>query len=159
MRCDADAVGVIDKETLVTHDELYNVMRQTYNELLELIETAGFQSVLEELYELPEGERPRYVEEILLRPERLTERGVVLPQGILLQRSSFGDRRPTLFCIKKYLPERYQAFWENVNITFDNPYEDSTIPRDESAWRKPIPIEVQALLLSAGITPKELGIA
>jgi hypothetical protein len=146
-------------EAPTAQNELYGVMRRTYDELLELVDTPGFQLILEELYSLPETHRPGYVEDVILRPERLRDRGVIIPEEILVQRSSFGDRRPTLFCIKKYLPDGYREFWENVNITFDNDFIESlTVPKDERAWRKPLPIEVQALLMSVGMAPSDVGI-
>lgn len=138
--------------------ELYEVMRKFYDELIAFSATAGFRSVLEELYALPEEDRPHYVNSVIMNKNELRARGVVPPEGILILRSSFGDRRPTLFCIKKYLPERYQVFWENVNITFDNAFEQDAVARDETAWRKPLPIDVQSLLLTQGVTAGELGV-
>ena len=144
-------------KTMPTTDELYRVMRKGYDELIEFVTTPSFQQLHAELYSLPERERPRYVEEVLLNPERLKARGVTVPEDIFIQRSSFGDRRPTLFCVKKYLPHHCHVFWQNVNLTFDNESLENVMD-DERAWRKPLPVEAQKLLIEQGATAEELGI-
>jgi hypothetical protein len=143
-------------EVVVDSENLYQVMRRTYDELLDVVAREEFQALLHELYSLHPTERPSFVLSEILPVEKREKRGVILPEGILVQRSSFGDGRPTLFCIKKYLPEDCREFWENVNITFDNKFEEGDVPRDESAWRKPIPISVNALILAAGMIPKDV---
>ncbi|GAA5024170.1 hypothetical protein GCM10025734_82300 [Kitasatospora paranensis] len=45
--------------------------------------------------------------------------GVFVPAGLTIQRSTFRDDRPTLFCIVKHLP--HGLLWEKVTVTFDNP--------------------------------------
>jgi hypothetical protein len=142
----------------VTSAELYQVMREAYDEILNFIATPAFRSVCAELFSLPETKRPAYVREVLLNEERLRAKGVDIPKGMLLLRSAFGDRRPTLFCVKKWLPERYHSFWQNVNITFDNDFADTEVPSDERAWRKPLPADVQALLVETGTTTDELAV-
>jgi hypothetical protein len=84
----------------------------------------------------------------------LAKRGVERPPDLLIQRSAFGDRRPTLFCVKKWLPP--DMFWENVNITFDNEFDDNAIPRDESAWRAPVPVALQHEYLSGNLSEAEV---
>ena len=34
-------------------------------------------------------------------------RGFTVPEGILIQASAFGDRRPTLFAVKKFLLKKF----------------------------------------------------
>jgi hypothetical protein len=143
--------------TLPTTDELYRTMRASYDELIAFVTTPNFQRLHAALYALPERERPRYVEEVFLNPERLRANGVVVPEGILIQRSSFGDRRPTLFCVKKYLPPDLQVFWQNVNITFDNDVLENVLD-DERAWRKPLPVDAQKLLMEHDMTAEDLGV-
>ncbi len=130
-------------------EELAQVMRETYDELIEFVTTPEFRAVCEEMGAIPENERPLFVKLVLLNKAELKERGIVPPEGILIQRSTFGDRRPTLFCVKKYLPTKYHDAWENVNLTFDNTYDPDEVPRDGAlAWRRPLPVEMQAQLMA-----------
>ncbi|WP_327090277.1 hypothetical protein OIE66_06540 [Nonomuraea sp. NBC_01738] len=127
-------------------------MRETYDELIEFVSTAEFQQVHSDLMSLPENERPEFVQKVFLNPEKLCSRGVVTPPGILIQMSAFGDRRPTLYAVKKFLPKKYHAAWENVNLTFSNDYDDSAISKDpEIAWRAPLPVALQNELIAQGI--------
>ncbi|MGW1642663.1 hypothetical protein [Streptomyces lavendulae] len=124
-------------------------MRRTYDELIDFVVTPEFQAVHRELMELPENERPEFVQRVLLDPDELRIRGVIVPSGILVQMSAFGDRRPTLFAVKKFLPEKYHRAWENVNFTFNNSYDESAIRRDaENAWRAPLPVALQNELIA-----------
>jgi|SRR5215211_1075491 len=144
-------------------EELSAVMRRTYDEIIEFITTPAFKAVYEELRSLPGTERTAFVNRVLLRPEELANRGVVVPEGILIQASAFGDRRPTLFAVKKFLPPKYHGAWENVNWTFDNKYGDEGITRSsEDAWRPPLPVPLQNALMERGIdleaVPVEFGV-
>ena len=93
--------------------ELAAAMRQTYDELIAFVTEPAFQVVYKELRELPTTERPAFVNNVLLRPEELEKRAVCIPPGILIQTSAFGDRRPTLFAVKKFLPVKFHDAWEN----------------------------------------------
>ncbi len=139
-------------------EELYEVMKHAYDELIAFVVTPAFQLVLSELYSLPMTHRPAFVRTVLLVGDRLRAKGVEVPEGLLILRSAFGDRRPTLFCVKKWLPARYQVYWQNVNITFDNSFGDDDVPRDARAWRRPLPVEVGAMLIERGLTAEELGV-
>jgi hypothetical protein len=142
----------------ITSEELYRVMRQAYDDIIGFVSTPAFRQVCSELYSLTETDRPRYVREVLLDQDRLKEKGVEVPEGLLIQRSAFGDRRPTLFCVKKFIPERFHMYWQNVNITFDNDFGDADAPRDIRAWRRPLPADVQAILVEHKTTAEELGV-
>jgi hypothetical protein len=134
----------------ITAADIYRSMRQAYDELIDFVTTKEFENIVDELYALPPTNRPQFVNDVILNETELKKRGIVPPAGILLQRSSFGDRRPTLFVVKKYIPELHQTHWQNVNITFDNPFDEADVPRDERAWRPPLPFEVQQALVAAG---------
>lgn len=123
-------------------------MKKGYSELLNFACKPEFQAMLDELYSLAPHERPAFVNSVILNPSQMAKRGLKPPCDILIQKSSFGDRRPTLFCIKKYIDERLQTHWQNVNITFDNLYEDEDIPRGSEAWRPPLPFELQQALIT-----------
>jgi hypothetical protein len=120
-------------------------MRATYDDLIDFVATPKFRALMDEFGRLPSHERPAFVLSVLLNKDELARRGVHTPEGILIQRSAFGDRRPTLFCVKKYLPQKYSDVWQNVNITIDNQFADESVSRaPEIAWRQPLPVDVQA---------------
>lgn len=144
-----------------TREELSAAMAAGYKELIAYVNGAGFRQTFEELYSLPEEDRPQFVKDVFMNAEERNRRGMPAPPGVLVQTSAFGDRRPTLFCVKKFLPERFHGAWENVNLTFDNEFEDETISRDPKiAWRKPLPVGLQNVLMSASLdaeTVPDLG--
>ena len=91
------------------------------------------------------------------------ERGLDVPDGVLIQTSAFGDRRPTLFAVKKFLPKKFHGAWENVNWTFSNEYVDEKVTRDpDASWRPPLPIDLQNQIISSNgdlsAVPDEYGI-
>jgi hypothetical protein len=144
-------------------EELARVMRETYDQLIDFATTPAFRALHSELMKLPEHQRYAFVLGVILSPEERKKRGVETPEGILFQTSAFGDRRPTLFVIKKFLPERYHTAWENLNITFDNPYDDEAVSRvPEMAWRPPLPVALQGAAMSCGIDldslPNDIGV-
>jgi hypothetical protein len=132
-----------------TRAELAAAMRSTYDELISFVSQPAFRAVYEELRALPPSQRPKFVNDVLVNRQELMRRGVDIPDGILVQTSAFGDRRPTLFAVKKFLPEKFHAAWENVNLTFDNEYADDAVSRDPGlAWRKPLPVSLQSQLIA-----------
>ena len=72
-----------------------------------------------ELWSLPEEDRAQFVLDVLLTPDGLRARDVVVPNGLVIQRSTFRDNRPTLFCVTKHLDPG--LLWEKVTVTIDNP--------------------------------------
>jgi hypothetical protein len=62
-----------------------------------------FQRALAELAELDQEARERFVSEELLNSTRRKLRGIVPPDGMIIQRSRFADGRPTLFCVSMEL--------------------------------------------------------
>lgn len=132
--------------------ELAAAMSANYQDILEFITQPVFQAMFAEMMALPPARRPAYVSDVWLEPLELERRGLHVPEGILIQTSAFGDRRPTLFVVKKFLPEKYHSAWENVNWTFNNDFKDEDVPRDpESSWRMPLTVSVQNALLAGGI--------
>lgn len=131
-----------------THEEIRAALRAAYRGLIEFASTNAFQALLAEIYALSPTARPGFVNDVIMNSQAMRDRGIVAPPGILIQRSSFGDRRPTLFCIKMYIPEQMQSYWQNANITFDNEAADDLVPRDERAWRPPLSFDVQQALVA-----------
>jgi hypothetical protein len=128
-----------------THGELKKVMREHYDKIIAFVTSEPFQELMVSIAELPSAERAKFVHEVLLDDNALKAKGVEIPDGILIQRSAFGDRRPTLFAVKHFLPDKYTGIWQNVNITFDNKYVDNYISRDrEVCWRAPLSPDIQA---------------
>lgn len=131
--------------------ELANVMRAHYDDLIAVVAQEPFQRFYFEMMALPQAERHSFISDHLFDSKGRASRGIHVPDGVLLQTSAFGDRRPTLFALKKMLPEKFAVAWENVNLTFDNEYDDATVPRDpEGAWRAPLPVALQNAMLSRG---------
>jgi len=139
-----------------TQEELVAAMSEGYDELMQFVLTPEFKELHKELYQLSKEERPGFVRGVIMNEDELEKRDIVVPEELLIQRSSFGDRRPTLFCVKKYLPEKFHNAWENVNITFDNSH-DREVPRDDRAWRRPLKIDVQSSAMENGVSLEELS--
>lgn len=132
-------------------EELSAAMRQSYDKLIAFVTTPQFKAMHQELRNLPPNERPNFVKTVILQPTELAKRGVVVPDGVLMQTSAFGDRRPTLFAVKTFLPSKFHKAWENVNLTFDNEYDNEQVSRaPEKAWRRPLPVSLQNWLISKG---------
>ena len=134
-------------------DQLRAVLRHYYGILLEHMFQPAFQAVLSELYELEPQDRPDFVTNVILTPGEMALRGVSTFEGILTQRSSFGDRRPTLFCVRMMIPEPYAQCWQNVNLTFDTEHDVAATPRDARAWRQPLDFDAQSEILSGRCLP------
>jgi len=134
-------------------NELQSAMRSTYDELIDFFTSSEFQMAWERLRAMPKLKRYMYIRDTILNREMLeAEIGCKIPDDILIQRSAFGDGRPTLFCLKKFLPEKFHSVWENVNLTFDESYEDDDVSRaPEASWQNPIRPDIQAVLIAAGV--------
>jgi hypothetical protein len=129
-------------------NELRAVLRENYADLLEYVSHPAFLALLDEMYALAPEARPDFVRAVVLKMAELQRREIVVRHDILIQRSAFGDRRPTLFCVRKLIPPPFSKYWRNVNLTFDNQYRDEDIPRDAQAWRVPLSFDDQADLIA-----------
>ena len=139
------------KSLSYSQEELAQAMRAAYDALIDFVTTPEFGKIMKEFGDLHGQERPSFVATVLLNKGELARRGVSVPEDILIQRSAFGDRRPTLFCVKKFLPNKFADVWQNVNITFDNYFADESVSRaPEFAWRQPLPVDLQAQVMADG---------
>ncbi|HJP60218.1 MAG TPA: hypothetical protein VJ865_09465 [Gemmatimonadaceae bacterium] len=143
--------------------ELRLAMREAYDAIIAFVATPSFRAFHEEMMGLAPAERPGFISSTLFDPAERMRRGIDLPEGILIQTSAFGDRRPTLFAVKKMMPVKYAVAWENMNLTFNNEFMDEDVSRsDENAWRPPLPVKLQNELLARGenleSVPTGLGI-
>lgn len=83
------------------------------------VESPPFRVILDELWSIPPHRRPAFVASVILDQEERALRGVRVPDDLIVQRSTFSDGRPTLFCVTKLLPAHLQ--WKKVTVTYDNP--------------------------------------
>ncbi|MFK3671438.1 hypothetical protein ACI2IX_14825 [Leifsonia aquatica] len=100
----------------LTREAVQHEAREGLEQIRDFITTDSFISVLGELYDLAPENRDGFVREVLLDDEQLTIRGIVPPEGIKIQRSQFGDHRPTIFCVTKLLSDDVRK----VTYTFDS---------------------------------------
>jgi hypothetical protein len=112
--CEASATVTIN-DNFVAH--LLDAYKIAYGEIVSFVTTREFQLVLLEMYELEAQSQPQFVINVLLNEEALRERDVFVPPNLIIQRSAFGDKRPTLFCVTRMLPPG--MIWEKATITFD----------------------------------------
>ena len=115
------------------HEDTLSLERdveKTLYEIEQVVLTSEFQALLAEIYALPESARPQFIHEVVLRKSELARRGIVIPSEMTVQRSSFADERPTLFCVCKRLhshPEKKATF------TFDNTAGVLPLPAEPNA--------------------------
>lgn len=100
-------------------DAIRAVIREAVSGIGQFVCLPEFAALLEELYALDESARPNFVLEVILNEEELRKRDIAVPDGMIIQRSSFADNRPTLFCITQRVP--LARPWDKVTVTFDNP--------------------------------------
>lgn len=93
-----------------------NEIEQTIGEISEFVYSPKFYPLVQELRSLPIQEHKRFVRDIIINREELVKRGINVPEGMIVQRSVFGDNRPTLFCVTKYLKEGNRK----VTVTIDD---------------------------------------
>jgi hypothetical protein len=144
-----DAATAAYNDLAYSQADLQQVMREHYAKIIDFVTSPSFKALMLEMSAMSHTERPGFVADVLLDDAELARRGVVVPEGILIQRSAFGDRRPTLFAVKHFLPEGFNDVWQNVNITFDNEYLDEAVPRSRDiCWRPPLEPAHQALAMA-----------
>ena len=134
---------------------LHGECKLGYDEIIQFVTTPEFNSVYNELMDLPLNDMPKFVVDVLLNDVELQNRGVNRPNNFFIMRTSFGDRRPTLFCVKKWLPRDLLVFWENINITFGIDFKEDVLD-NASAWRSPVPVAIQHEYLSGRLTKENV---
>jgi hypothetical protein len=110
-------------------------IRETvYDAVLEIgrfVMTEPFNHALLDLMAAPSEDRPAFVLNVLLNPTEREGRGINVPDGMRIQRSTFYDGRPTLFCVSMLTPLAFP--WRKVTITFDNDGLETLVKNRESA--------------------------
>jgi len=105
-------------EKRLAPDEIGNAIRMGMSRIADFVTTEKFQNLLAEMSELPPTSRPEFVLDVVLNQQELESRGVVVPHDMMIQRSTFHDGRPTLFCVSALTALAYP--WRKVTYTFDN---------------------------------------
>jgi hypothetical protein len=113
-----DEVIAMEDPSKIRQD-LNHAIEAAMEEIIDFASAKEFQAVLSEMFSLPPHLRYEFVELVWLDKTLLRMRGLKIPEGLVIQRSEFADKRPTLFCVSKVLPPGLG--WHKVTITFDNP--------------------------------------
>jgi hypothetical protein len=98
------------------HPDLARWMADSLEVIGHYTSTSAFQHMYAELRTMSPAEQVSFVHDVLLDPNELERRGLTPPDGIVIQRSEFGDQRFTAFCVAKALPEGTR--WHRVTVTF-----------------------------------------
>lgn len=100
------------------HPELTRWMADGLRAIAEYTSSEPFRRMYDGMADMSFEAKARFVRTVLLNPAELERRGLTPPPGVRIQRSEFGDRRPTVFCVTQALPEGAQ--WKRMTITFDH---------------------------------------
>lgn len=98
-------------------------VRAGLEEIRDFITQEEFISVLIDLYDRAPEDRDQFVRETLLDENEMRRRGIVAPDDIKIQRSQFGDQRPTIFCVTKLMSDGVRK----VTYTFDNSLDGAAV--------------------------------
>ena len=105
------------KKPFLDKDEMLSVLK----EINVFTETSEFKNLLNELRAQPtRDDRYEFVRNVIINKEEQQKRGIIVPEGMFVQRSYFTDDRPTLFCVVKYLKDGKRK----MTVTFDDDYEN-----------------------------------
>lgn len=129
--------------------------KQAYDEIIQFVTTPEFKSAYKELMALEVNDRPEYVVNVVLNDNELQNKGINRPKNLFIFRTAFGDRRPTLFCIKKWLSRDLKVVWENVNLIFDNNSEGK-VSNGANSFLSPVPVAIQHEYLSGRLKKEEV---
>lgn len=78
---------------------------------------APFAELVAQMWALPPDLQHEFAELTILDPPFLRDRGISVPDGVIVQRSWFEDQRPTVFCVCAKLPSDFE--WDKITVTFD----------------------------------------
>lgn len=96
----------------------------------DFVQSEGFMKLYTEVMRVTESRRHEFLDVVLSDPAILKAYGIIIPDGMKIQKSEFADGRPTLFCVTAYLPKGLA--WRKVTLTFDNADINSFQPVDKS---------------------------
>lgn len=87
-------------------------------EIADFVTQAPFIAMLASMHQVVPSLRSAFVLNVVLDSEQRCKLGINIPPNITIQRSTFHDGRPTLFCVSATTPLIYP--WKKVTVTFDN---------------------------------------
>ena len=93
-------------------------VRKELAAIVDFVVSEPFQFLLAELRFTPFDLRPQFVLDVVLNQAEREARGVFVPANMLIQRSTFHDGRPTLFCVSAMT--KLAEPWRKLTYTFDN---------------------------------------
>ncbi len=99
-------------------EQVANAVRKELAAIIDFVVSEPFQFLLAELRFTPFDERPQFVLDVMLDQAEREARGVFVPANMLIQRSTFHDGRPTLFCVSAMT--KLAEPWRKLTYTFDN---------------------------------------
>lgn len=99
-------------------EQVARAVRAEMGAIIDFVVSEPFQFLLAELRFTPFDQRPRFVLDVVLDRAEREERGVFVPENMLIQRSTFHDGRPTLFCVSAMT--KLAEPWRKLTYTFDN---------------------------------------
>lgn len=94
-------------------------IRESIDYIAAFVTGEPFLRVMREFADVPRSVRHDFIRRVLINREAMAERGVHVPGDLTIQRSAFEDRRPTLFCVVRYLSDGEKK----VTVTFDEGWE------------------------------------
>ncbi len=115
-RIDYPLVEQDDSVPLLTREAVRVEAREGLEKIRDFVTTDAFIRLLGELYDRDQEDRDAFVRQVLLDGDQLHKRGITVPEDIKIQRSQFGDQRPTIFCVTKLMSDGIRK----VTYTFDN---------------------------------------
>src|SRR5688500_16807432 len=89
-------------------------MEMALDDVIDFVASDPFQALLGELMVQAAEQRAQFVDAVVLCPAQLAQRGVAVPEGLVIQRSTFADNRATLFCVSKEIGGSGQGPWHKV---------------------------------------------
>lgn len=99
-------------------DVIARHLTEAIGDIADFVTTAPFCALLDEMAELAPERRPGFVLDVVLDAQQRSARHISLPSNMVIQRSTFHDGRPTLFCVSATTSLVYP--WQKVTVTFDN---------------------------------------
>jgi hypothetical protein len=94
-------------------------LQESLDAIATFVTSEPFLRVMREFADVPRAQRHDFVRRVLINRDAMAQRGVQVPQDLIIQRTAFEDRRPTIFAVVKHLPEP----GKKVTVTFDEGWE------------------------------------
>lgn len=90
-------------------NSLRSALTNAYEDLRIFFNSLKFQELLSELNNLPEDLKTSFVKDVILNSTERKKRGLVVPDDILIEISTFRNGRKSYFCIRKRVFDRFNA--------------------------------------------------